>query len=745
MYAIQPHSLMTSACTPDTTPRMQNGKPTTTKTWIILAALMIVGLGLRLSYLSYLKTTPGFTHPELDDLYHDYWARVIAFGHADLPSTVDPPELDNHPYFRPPGYPYFLAAVYNVCGTSPVRIRVIQHLIGVISGFLLFRFVRRWFDESVALVTAGLLLVTWFMVFYEGTLNAPVLLIPLIILIINYLARLTTERTVRSAAMAGICLGLYALVRPEILTFAPVAALWIFWVGCKQDGRRTETVSTYPAEPHLEVGRGVPAAPSLLVAVFAIGAILVIAPATIRNYRASGEPVLISVNGGINFFFGNNSESKGTAASHSSVGAWTCFDYPRLVRDMSAKAGHPVSYSEASSTFFRQGFSFICHQPRQALALTWRKACLFWGPHEIAAENDIETERQQSALLRNLPTRFSVILGLALTGFLMVWPWRRESAMEPGCPQKGVIILILLWIATCSTTTILFFVSSRYRIPILPFLFVGASFALVNLWRLLTTAPTARWLPWVAVTIATQLIASINPYHQTPKPEAWHLNAAISCVQNKQIAEAHQHLDAALTISPKNPEILYRMGSLLRIEGHVDDAIRSFEKAIAIDPQYLMAYIELGSIRAVQNQPEAARQLFEKAVAISPGSAIANLCLGQVILDAGDADKAEPYFKRASDLDSRLHEGDRFLASRAMKRGDFATAEIYCRHWVAASPATAMAHACLAQALAPLHKRDEASAELEEAFRLDPKLKEALTPEKAGTKASHEATTNEGK
>jgi Flp pilus assembly protein TadD len=709
---------------------MNKGLTNHKHTWIILALLMILGMGIRVSYLGYLKSIPGFTHPELDDLYHDYWARVIAFGTAEVPDNVEPPEIENHPYFRPPGYPYFLAAIYKVCGTNPITIRLVQHFIGVVSGFLLFRFVNRWFDTSIALVSAGLMLCTWFMIFYEGTLNAPVLLVPLIVLIIDQLSRLTVASKSGHALLAGILIGLYALVRPEILAFLPVAALWILWV--TQIGWKVKPIGVKIAHP------------LTLIAIFMMGAALMIAPAALRNYRVSGEAVLVSVNGGINLFFGNNGESKGTAASHTSVGAWTCFDYPRLVRDMSAKAGKPLTYSDASEIFYHKAFTFIRDNPCQALTLTWRKLCLFWGPQEIAAENDIESERYQSSLLRNLPSRFSVILGLSMTGlamFLMsTYTTSRTARLMSGSSasvsmhsnqQRQVVILMMLWVAVSSSTTILFFVSSRYRVPILPFLFVASGFALVNLWRLLTTTPTVQWAPWLLVACGAQLLAANNTYHQAPRPEAWHLNSAIACINSHQFVDAHKHLDSALSISPKNPEITYRMGSLLRMEGQIDTAIVFLQQTLTLDPNYLMAYIELGSIFAVQKQIEKATALFRKAVEISPGSAIANLCLGQAILDSGDADRAEPYFKHAFELDSRLVDGDHFLGSRAIQRRDYSAAETYFRHWLNAYPSNAMAHACLARALAPLGKRDEAILHLETACRLDPSIKDGLSTAKS--------------
>ena len=45
------------------------------------------------------------------------------------------------------------------------------------------------------------------------------------------------------------------------------------------------------------------------VVAFLLGAVLVIAPVTLRNYTIGGDFVLISYNGGVNFYLGNNANA----------------------------------------------------------------------------------------------------------------------------------------------------------------------------------------------------------------------------------------------------------------------------------------------------------------------------------------------------------------------------------------------------------------------------------------------------
>lgn len=676
----------------------------TLKTWLLLGLILLSGLGLRLAYLAESRHSPLLTQPELDELYHDYWAKTLAFGKADLPANVHPPELDKHPYFRPPGYPFFLAAVYQCLGSSPITIRLVQHLIGICCGFLVFLLVRRWFGDAMALLSAALAVGTWFMVYYEGILNAPVLLAPLIVLILGSLARQIEGPSLKHGFIAGLFLGLYAVIRPEILTFFPLAALWLLSLAPR--GFRMKTY-------------GVP------IVAMGLGAGLIIAPVTIRNLAVSGEPVLISANGGINFFFGNNDETGGMEASHSSIGAWNCFDYPRLVRDLSATEGREFSYGEASSYFFRQGLTFLGEQPLDGAKLLFRKFLLFWGPREVAAENDIETQRRSSAVLRSMPTQFSFLLGIGLTGWLMLLRRKPVVATLP-LPDRRLLNLILLWVFSYTSTVILFFVSSRYRTPVLPFLYIGAAYALLNFWLLLTREAAKAWVPWLAIGLAITGLVSLNPTGARPHPEAWHLSMATSCVKAGQLDAARQHLETALRLAPTHSDLHYRLGSLARIQRQTDEAKRLLYRAIELDARHLQALIELGSIHAVEKDFKKAEGHFRNAVAISPGSGLAKLCLGETLLAQGRADEAAPYLEQGAALDTRLHTADHFLGTRAMQAGDWSKAASYFKHWTETTPSNALAHAMLARTLAPLGRKDEAKAALDKAFALDPALEAKL-------------------
>ena len=94
----------------------------------------------------------------------------------------------------------------------------------------------------------------------------------------------------RRLLVPGFCLGLAALAVANILLFLPMALLWV-----------------------IVARRALPWPRRLLNALpLLLGASLVIAPVTLRNYLIGDDLVLISSNGGINFYLGNNANYEET-------------------------------------------------------------------------------------------------------------------------------------------------------------------------------------------------------------------------------------------------------------------------------------------------------------------------------------------------------------------------------------------------------------------------------------------------
>lgn len=598
--------------------------------WLVLI-LCAAGL-TRLMYLEEIKGAPDFAHPALDAMYHDYWARGLATGRWDLPLAVRHPAIDSTPYFRPPGYPYFLALVYRIFGTGAVMPRIVQMLLGMASALLAYWIGRRWFGSVVGLIFAGLMSTYWSFIYFEGELLEPALLSPLTLAILLLQCRWAECRGTVYALLAGLSIGLFALIRPNIFIYLAASIAWmICWI--LRDGRQRH--------------RWMPLMSFVLAASF------VIAPVGIRNWIVSGDYFIVSSNGGINFFFGNNAESDGFTASHSEVGSWSCFDYPRIAANLEREYGRRMSYGEVSRHFVNRALAYIRENPIRSLRLTAAKSLLFWGPVEVGNEKEDELEREASNVLRLLPMRFAHALTLAQIGLalflLRILRRRRTSSMEGSIdrnPQIALLSLSILFLTTYSLSFLPFIVAGRYRVPIVPILLLWAA---AGLHALVEYVAEKSWRPalcWIGAALCLGLLNTSNLSGYQARPANRHWARAVAFRKMGQFEAARREYEEVFRCEPRLAPARLAYANLLASSRDWDAAEKQFRMAIEIDPT-CEAHRSLAHLLELQGRDDDAMHHYSQALRLDYTDPLAHYGLGGLLMKAGSLEDACSHFREA--------------------------------------------------------------------------------------------------
>lgn len=705
---------------------------------LVLIGIVVLGSVLRALYLSEIAGDLGFSNPGVDASYHDYWARGLATGNWSATAPLDDPLIRSTPYFRPPGYPYFLALIYLLTGSSYLAARIIQMVIGIVSCLLAFHLGKKWSGSRIGLIFAGFMSVYWIFIYFEGELLEPVLLVPLGLLLMYYLTLWTERMTFGRALVTGVILGLFALVRPNILLFAPVALTWALWIAFRRKDQRRF--------PIMAVG-------------LVLGAAMAISPATIRNYLMARDFVLISSNGGINLFIGNNESATGFCAGRiSDLGRFeTCFDYPQIVRNLEEKMGRPLKHSEVSAYFSQEAVKYMKSHPLNVLRLAGKKALLFWGPKEVGHNKEDELERIHSKVLRTIPGSFPLVLSLGAIGaaMLLLDARRGENPRKAPPPeaqrQYEIAILILLLIAAYFASHLPFFAAGRYRVPIVPFfLFFGAygvdrigqlvhsrKFAWSAFWLVLLVGAyglaagnfagyepdRAKWHyeRGVDYTYAGQTDRAIREYSEAlrVKPDFTqaHTNLGLALMEKGRVDEAVEHFSKSLRLNPSDEWAHYGMGLALAQRGKLDEAISEYRKAIRVDPHLFTAYYELGLTLLAQGKVNDAVSQFSSALRIQPDFGPAHASLGIIFEAQGKTDEAIAHYHKALRVNPDANIQYR-LANALTRQGKLDKATVEYRKLVRISPNDAVAHYNLAVALDKQGKLDEAINHYSKAVRI---------------------------
>ena len=248
------------------------------------------------------------------------------------------------------------------------------------------------------------------------------------------------------SALAGLVFGLAAATRPTVLLFMPVLALWMLWTF-----RRRGSWS----------GALVP------VSLLTIGTVLPIAPLTAHNI-STGDTSLVSTQGGVNFWIGNNPESDGHTAIVPGTRSNWWGGYQDSITQAEANEGRALTPGEVSSHYAGRAFEYIRSDFGGWLGLMGTKLRIFWSNHEFGNNQPIAFYAKRfNPWSSYLPVRYADLLALALLG--LVLSWRHGARIVPAA---GFVLVYSLGV-------IAFFVCARFRMPILPVLMVFASHGIV--------------------------------------------------------------------------------------------------------------------------------------------------------------------------------------------------------------------------------------------------------------------------
>jgi len=522
--------------------------------WVALGVIVALALALRLVYLHEIQDHPLFRTLMGDPAVYFAQARDIAQGKL----------VPEHAYFHSsPLYPFFLALVARLGGASLHAIRVVQSAAGALSVLLVFLLGRLTVGTRAGLVAAFFAALYVPFVFFEGEVLEITLVVTSLLGSLIFLQLADRDRNIWKAVAAGALLGLAGLGKPNLLLFAPAGALWLVFHGRPRRERHAGRARVLPA-----------------VLFFAAAGVMIL-PATIHNFRAEGDFIPVSSNGGINFFIGNHANSPGVFQ----VPPEMRFDLRVASKSVAEReTGRTLSAGEVSDFWAGRTLESISANPGRWVALMGRKLVLFWNHYEIPNHYHLYYVRQFAPVLRIPVGTFGVVAPLGLLGLALAVRRRK---------RVGLLVLFGL---SFMASVVPFFITGRYRLAVVPVLLVGAGFAVESLWR------AARGRDWRALAVAAISIAvlSVAVGIDTIEFSFAAMHNTVGAFRGRQgdMAGAAEDFGKAVEASPDDLSARHNLGLALLELGRYDEATEQFQHAVTQHPRYYEAWLELGRAHA---------------------------------------------------------------------------------------------------------------------------------------------------
>ncbi len=584
---------------------------------IPLLVIVTVALALRLTYLWDLSSSPfGPGYLPIDARDYHAWAAGWLVG-AWPPHTA---------FFRPPLYTLFVGILYAVDGAHPEHVQMAQAVIGSASCALVYGIARELFaHRAVALLAAAACAVSGTLIYFDAQLLSASLDVFLQLLALWLLLLGARSRNLGWWIAAGFCIGVSAINRGAILLFVPFALLWLQRLPVWPPSGSAE-----PASPGAPFWRR---ALALLVPVA-----LVIAPVTWHNARydrdaapaatasdaidhlVSGDFVLIAANSGINFYLGN----------HATLRELNRLEHPDHMVLYDRILGEPTK-AGLTSTAAKNAFlvdrtlRHIAEWPGEWLSLLGVKLFEAVNGAEIPRNMSLYANRSDSVLLSALlwkrlvawPSGVIIPLGLVGIGLL------RRSWREHFLPWSSLAAQMAFLLG--------FFVTARYRLPMLPLLAIYAAHALVVLAAQLREGRRrhAAWLGASMVAVVALCNVGIGPMASSHTYNVYY-DLAVIYTERGDHARAEQAFLRAIEIEPAQPIAQFGLCRLLLGQERAEEALPHCRQAVAIDPRSAGSHFLLGKALETLGRPRESLPHYRRAVRLAPEASKAREALRRV-------------------------------------------------------------------------------------------------------------------
>ncbi len=369
-------------------------------------------------------------------------------------------------FYVQPGFSLSVGVLNYIVSPNIQWVHFAQFAAGVFFTFVLARIGLRLMPERplyAVLATLLWTLIPMLPFYYVFALTHAVEAFASITIIYLWLRALQTEKFSLDDVLCGVAFGVAIVVRPTFLLLLPLVALSLMWV--KQ----------------LDWGT---LKPQLLRGIVIVGiAVLTVAPVTLYNYNVSGNFTLVSANGPVNIYQGNNTGAPG-------VDVYTTnFYYAQTLVNRGVDDYTSLALQE------------IAKDPVRWVQLLIRKAAFTFGNPETSSNTNFYKHAYNiSWIIRVLPVRFGVLSILGLIGLVSVLG--HQANWRKWLPVIGTGLVVV-------ASSMAFFASTRFRVSLYPAVLLLATAGAVQLldWRQLT-AQMRRWLLIAAVISGTFVAAA---------------------------------------------------------------------------------------------------------------------------------------------------------------------------------------------------------------------------------------------
>ncbi|VAX15653.1 hypothetical protein MNBD_NITROSPINAE04-38 [hydrothermal vent metagenome] len=565
-----------------------------------LVILFLGALTLRLVYFVQSSANPLLYTPILDETYYIHLGKSIAGGFWMGEDRL---------FFMDPLYGYFLGAIFYFFGDNLTTVRILQILIDSFSVVLICLI-----GEKVWSRRAGVIAAVFYALYKVSFYYTLLMLKTTGTITLSLLFTLTAIGAAkRGRGIDWFLLGLFAgaltYFRANLLLMAPLAVM-AYWFVERPGFRKLLSNGAL-----LTAG---------LLAVLSIGAV--------RNYMASGEVVFLNTQTGRLLYSSNNPCNLTGRYSTPSFSRRNAEDSETdFQKESERRLGKKISAKQVSGYWVGQTIDYLRENPGAVFTLLYNKIKATVGDYEIPNNFSSYIAERFSSLARAPAPTFAFAFALGLPGLAI------------GLARNRKVAWALLPLITSLVTILIFYTSSRFRIPAVPSLLIGSGIFAVTVYGWMRKKEVYKAILLIAVSIALSAISlSASDPKLTGDGEYFLARAYWSIGALKDASAVSEK--AAIRF-PYDSRFQMLSGMIALSENRIEDAINQNLLALKVNPSNADAYHNLGLAYHAMGRNDEAVASLKKAYSINPRPK-SLFALARVYDQTGDKDDAISTYRR---------------------------------------------------------------------------------------------------
>jgi len=569
----------------------------------LCALIFFLALAVRVFYLEQIRGDFLFHHPIVDSGAYDQ-----SSAKASQARSADEGLRGLR---RIPLYRSFLTRIYKTVGHNVYFTRFAQSIIGSLSCVLIFLLGHSVFNDRVGAISGIIAAIYWPFVAFGAKFLPVNLAIIFSILTVLSLVRFQKKNNILWLALAGICLALSAMSRANILLLFPVFALWL-----------------------LVRSAGKIKIPTRLLSVFVLSLcfILVLSPVLLKFYSVRKEVMPVQDNYGVGVYFGSDLEMVRTRPGSS----WRRLMMELLDKDL-------TQINERNLYFLSKTMELITTRPLYFATNFFKKIYILLNYYEFSPRENINYFRGKSKFLSLPFLNFGSIAAFSILGMVFA---RKKSEFTAGP--------LYLFALAYFVSVLPFMPLARYRLPIVPFVIVFASFCIVHVIELYGRMSRQEKAAFISLFLPLFILTNTNVFHEylNSFSRPYYHEGLAYYKHSHDSALALEYLRKSLFMRPDDPDVYETMGNIYLYNDELKKAEVSYRRALMLERRFPEVMNNLGIVYAKRGELERAKSIFREVLFLSPVESVkARINLGGIYFMEKNYRQAETEYKRALFLD----------------------------------------------------------------------------------------------